>query len=183
VFEFQRILVDRDGDARQASAKAMLEIPKRRRVRPVLKTALFARVLHHDHDMALTTLFFEDGELRVPLIDDPLGSGVTIKIDARDVSIALSRPMDVSITNRLPGEIAELAYLTPPYVRATFQLGKTRLHALVTSESVERLALAPGLRAWVMIKAVAISGRELKPDHAPRPRPWPLDRKTNPAKP
>lgn len=161
----------------------MLEVPKLRPARPLLKTALSARVLHHDREMALTTLFFEDGELRVPLIDYPASSGVTIRIDARDVSIALSRPMDVSITNRLPGEIAELSYLTPPYVKVTFNLGKTHLHALVTSESVERLALAPGLRAWVMIKAVAISGHELKPDRAPRPRPWPLDRKTSPTKP
>lgn len=153
----------------------MLELPNRRAVRPILKTALAARVLHHDCEMALTTLFFEDGELRVPLIDYPVGSGITVRIDARDVSIALSRPMDVSITNRLPGQIAELAYLEPPYVRATFHLGKTHLHALITRKSVERLALAPGLRAWVMIKAVAIAGRELKPDRAPRPRPWPLE--------
>jgi molybdate transport system ATP-binding protein len=161
----------------------MLEVPKKRVVRPILKTALVARVLQHDHELALTTLFFEDGELRVPLINHAVGSGVTVRIDARDVSIALSRPMDVSITNRLPGEIAELAYLEPPYVRATFDLGKTRLHALITSESVQRLALAPGLRAWVMIKAVAIAGRMLKSDRAPRPRPWPLDRKSGPAKP
>ncbi len=160
----------------------MLEVPKQRAIRPILKTALPARVLHHDHEMALTTLFFEDGELRVPLIDSAPGTGVTVRIDARDVSIALSRPMDVSITNRLPGEIAELSYLAPPYVKVTFNLGRTRLHALVTRESVERLALAPGVGAWVMIKAVAISGRELKPNLAPRPRPWPLDRKTNPTK-
>jgi molybdate transport system ATP-binding protein len=158
----------------------MLEVPKRRALRPSLKTALPARVLHHDPEMALTTLFFEDGELRVPLLAYPCGAGVTVKIDARDVSIALSRPMDVSITNRLPGEIAELAYLAPPYVRVTFNLGRTHLHALVTRESVERLALTPGVRAWVMIKAVAISGRELKPNLAPRPRPWPSDRKTSP---
>lgn len=133
--------------------------------------------------MALTTLFFGDGELRVPIIDYPIGSGVIARINARDVSIALSRPMDVSITNRLPGEIAELAYLTPPYVRATVSLGTTCLHALVTRESVERLALAPGLSAWVMIKAVAISGRELKPNLAPLPRPWPLGQRSSPEKP
>ncbi len=52
-----------------------------------------------------------------------------------DVSVALSRPMDVSITNRLPGEIAEIAFLKPPYVRATFNLGETHLHALITRES------------------------------------------------
>ncbi len=144
---------------------------------PRLSTAIFARILRHDRDLALTTLFFEDGELRVPMIDLPIDAGVKVRIDARDVSVALSRPMDVSITNRLPGEIAELGLLVPPYVRATFNLGRTRLNALITNESVERLALVPGLKAWAMIKTVAIS--DLSQDRAPRPRPWPLSRTTN----
>lgn len=157
-----------------------MEVAKKTRRRPSLKTMLHARVLRHDESMGLTTLFCEDGELRVPLIDHPIGSVVRVRIDARDVSIALSRPMDVSITNRLPGQIAELEYLTPPYVRVTFDLGKTRLHALVTKESILRLALEPGLSAWVMIKAVAIASGEITPDRAPAPRPWPLARKPNP---
>jgi molybdate transport system ATP-binding protein len=95
--------------------------------------------------------------LRVPQINLPVDSAVKVRIDARDVAVALSRPMDVSILNRLPGEIAELEFLSPPYVRATFDLGTTRLHALITRESVERLALVAGLKAWAMIKAVAIS--------------------------
>jgi molybdate transport system ATP-binding protein len=160
----------------------MLESPRKRAERPSLSTALRARVLRHDLASAMTTLFFEDGELRAPLIDDPVGSCVTLSIDASDVSIALSRPMDVSITNRLPGEIVEISCLDPPYVRVAFNLGATRLDALVTSESVERLALVPGLRAWVMIKAVAISERGVSPDRSPKPRPWPLDRNSNPAK-
>ncbi len=148
---------------------------------PRFRTIIFARIRRHDRDLGLTTLFFADGELRVPEIDQPVDSAVKVRIDARDVSVALSRPMDVSITNRLPGEIAELEFLTPPYVRATFDLGRTRLHALITRESVERLALVPGLKAWAMIKAVAIS--DLSQERAPRPRPWPSDRTTNREKP
>jgi molybdate transport system ATP-binding protein len=158
----------------------MLEIPKTRSVRPVLKATLSARVLTHDLDLALTTLLFADGELRVPLVDSPVDSALRIRIDARDVSIALSRPMDVSITNRLPGRIAELVPLSPPYVRVTCDLGRTQLHALVMRESVDRLALVPGLKVWIMIKAAAIAGLDLSPDLAPRPRPWPLRRKSNP---
>ena len=90
-----------------------------------------------------------------------------MRIDARDVSIALSRPMDISITNRLPGRIAELVPLSPPYVRATCDLGMTQIHALIMRESVDRLALVPGLRTWVMIKAAAIAGVDLKPDLTP----------------
>jgi molybdate transport system ATP-binding protein len=157
----------------------MLEIPKTRSVRPVLRATLSARVLTHDLDLALTTLLFADGELRVPLVDSPVDSALRIRIDARDVSIALSRPMDVSITNRLPGRIAELVPLSPPYVRATCDLGMTQIHALIMRESVDRLALVHGLRIWVMIKAAAIAGADLSPDLAPRPRPWPLRRKSS----
>jgi molybdate transport system ATP-binding protein len=166
-----------------APVTAMLERPTTRHSRPRLVSRLSARVLRHDADLGLTTLYFSDGELRVPAIDAPLHSSVTVKIDASDVSIALSRPMDVSITNRLPGRITEIAFLDPPYVCARFELGTTRIFALVTRESVERLALVTGLNAWVMIKAVAISRPALEPDPPPAPRPWPSGRRTSRAKP
>jgi molybdate transport system ATP-binding protein len=138
---------------------------------PRISTTLNARVLHHSPEIGLSTLFFEDGELRVPKVDAPPGAGVAVEIDASDVSIALSRPMDVSITNRLPGTIAEVEYLNAPYACVTFDLGATRIHSLVTWESVERLGLQPGLRAWVMVKTVAISKMDLKPHELPEPRP------------
>jgi molybdate transport system ATP-binding protein len=140
---------------------------------PVLTTTLLARVLRHDLRYGLSTVFFANGELRVPIVDAPLDSGVSVTIEARDVSIALSRPMDVSITNRLPGRIVEILPLDPPYVRVTFDLGSVNLHALVTTESVERLALEKGLLAWAMIKSVAIGTGAIRPSELPRPRRWP----------
>jgi molybdate transport system ATP-binding protein len=138
-----------------------------------LRTIVPARVLRNDPRYGLSTLFFADGELRVPMVDAPIDAGVSVTIEARDVSIALSRPMDVSITNRLPGKIDEILPLELPYVRVTFDLGSTRLHALVTLESVERLALETGLSAWAMIKSVAIGPGAVRPSELPRPRPWP----------
>jgi molybdate transport system ATP-binding protein len=142
-------------------------------------TAFPARVLRHDEELGLSTLFFAGGELRVPLVDAKVGTAIEAEIDARDVSIALSRPMDVSILNRLPGEIVELEFLARPFVRASLSLGDALLEALITRESVERLALVEGLRAWAMIKAVAISGRTLDPDEAPLPRRWPSPDRTS----
>ena len=143
--------------------------------RPVhLSTTLQARVLRHDARYGLSTLFFGDGELRVPIVAAPIDSGVSVIIDARDVSIALSRPMDVSITNRFPGEIVGMEALELPYVRVTFDLGSNRLHALVTTESVERLALEPGLAAWAMIKTVAIADVAVQTAALPTPRRWPV---------
>lgn len=141
-----------------------------------LATTLDARVLRHDPAWGLSTLLFGDGELRVPLVAAPVDAGVRVTIDARDVSVALTRPMDVSITNRLPGTIVAVEHLAAPYARVRFDLGTTRLDALVTWESVERLALEPGLRAWAMIKSVAIGNAAVRPSDLPRPRPWPASR-------
>jgi len=146
----------------------------------VLTTTVAARVLRHDPAYGMSTLFFADGELRVPKVDAAIDAGVSVTIEARDVSIALSRPMDVSITNRLPGRIEEILPLDPPYVRVTFDLGATRLHALVTLESVERLALEPGLSAWAMIKSVAIGPGAVRPSELPRPRRWPASDSSDP---
>jgi len=139
-----------------------------------LATILHARVLRRDSQLGMVTLLFEGGELRVPMIDAPVDSGVSVTIDARDVSIALSRPMDVSITKRLPGTIIEVEYLEKPFVRVTFDLGALFLHSLVTIESVERLALEPGLRAWAMIKSVAIADVAVHGLDLPQPRRWPV---------
>jgi molybdate transport system ATP-binding protein len=136
-------------------------------------TMLSALVHRHDRDYGLSTLQFSDGKLRVPIVEAPVGTGLRVEIDARNVSVALSRPMDVSITNRLPGTIVEVARLTAPYACITFGFGSTRLLALVTWEFVDRLALGPGLRAWAMIKSVAIGSEAILPEVSPSPRPWP----------
>lgn len=128
---------------------------------------LHARIARHDPKAGLSTLFFDDGELRVPKIDADPGACVALEIDASDVAIALSRPMDVSITNRLPGTIVEVEHLDAPFARVTFAIGAARIYALVTWESVERLALEPGLQAWAMIKTVAIANMNVKPDELP----------------
>jgi molybdate transport system ATP-binding protein len=146
-----------------------------------LTSCFHARVTRHDPQVGLSNLYFGDGEIRIPRVDEPVGAGVTLEIDARDVSVALTRPMDVSITNRFPGTIVEVELLDAPYARVTFDLGSNRLHSLVTWESVERLALEPGLRAWAMIKSVAISDTRVTQDvpgapPPPEPRSWPRPR-------
>jgi molybdate transport system ATP-binding protein len=138
-----------------------------------LTTSISARVHRHEPKYGLSTLIFSDGELRVPKVEADVGTALRVEIDARDVAVALVRPMDVSITNRLPGTIVSVELLAAPYARVTFDLGATRLDSLVTWESVDRLALEPGLKAWAMIKSVAIGKDSIKPEDAPNPRPWP----------
>jgi molybdate transport system ATP-binding protein len=116
-------------------------------------------VKSHDADLSLSTITFADGELRVPLVDRPVGAPVRARIRSRDVSLSLSRPIDVSVTNRLAGTIGSLRREGGPYVNVEVKLANGKLQSLVTLESVDRLALEEGMPVWAMIKAVAVDSR------------------------
>jgi molybdate transport system ATP-binding protein len=118
-------------------------------------------VAAHDAGMALSTLGFASGQLRVPRVDLDLGTRVRVRIRSRDVAISLSCPMDVSITNRLPGTLLSLTQREGPYVDAAIDVGGATLRALITRESAARLGLEPGLKVWALIKTVAFDSRSV----------------------
>ena len=64
-------------------------------------------------------------------------------------------------------------------MRVTLNLGATLLDALVTAESVERLGLELRLRAWAMIKSVAIGKDAVEAQGLPQPRHWPVADRTD----
>jgi molybdate transport system ATP-binding protein len=121
-------------------------------------------VAGHDARYALTTIACAGATLRVPRVDLPPGARVRLRIPAREVALALSPPADLSISNRIEGRIEQL--LEPPssptrsaaaHLEVRVRVGPdTVLAAAVTRESAERLALAPGLRCWCLIKSVAL---------------------------
>ena len=145
---------------------------------PAFATTLNARVLRHDPEHGLSTLFFGDGELRVPMVDAAINSGVKVTIFARcvDRTVAPHGRVDHQPPARTILAVEPQAL---PYVRVVLNLGVTQLDALVTTESVERLGLEPGLRAWAMIKTIAI-GKDAVEADLPQPRRWPVLQKTDP---
>ncbi len=97
----------------------------------------------------------------MPRVDLPPGTPVRLRVPAREVALALSPPDDVSISNRIAGRVEQV--LPGPDAPASADVevrvrvgAGTVLSAMVTRESVERLALAPGLRCWCLIKSVAL---------------------------
>lgn len=132
-------------------------------------SVLDCTVLQHNDDYALTTLRFTDGQLRVPRIDLDPGCAVRVRIRARDVALALSRPMDVSIVNKLPGRVIGITPREGPYADVAVDLGSSSLRALVTRESCDRLGLQPGTAVWVMVKSVALDSRSVGFNRRPRP--------------
>ena len=113
----------------------------------------------HDEQFGLSVLSFVGGSLRVPRIDASLGTRLRARLRARDVALALSDPLDLSITNRVRGVVRTLSFRDGPYVDVLLDASGAPLHALVTRESCARLALEPGVPVIALIKAVALDSR------------------------
>lgn len=167
---------------------ALTDVLSRPELLPILGrfdvgTIIDCTVTAHDPEFGLSTVAFADGELRVPLVGRPVGAPARARIRSRDVSLSLSRPIDVSVTNRLSGTIARITREEGPFADVEVTLASGRIHALVTQESVQRLALEPGMTVWAMIKAVTVDSRPLgfnspgaefrTPSPVPAPRPSP----------
>lgn len=153
-------------DGKVEAAGPLEQIMARPELAPILGrfeagAILDCTVLHHDPGYGLSTLAFADGQLRVPLVDLPQGTPLRVRIRARDVALAVSAPIDVSVTNRLPGVVADIVVREGPYADVAVSLGETRIRALITRESMQRLTLRPGVRVWAMVKTVAFDGRTL----------------------
>ena len=87
----------------------------------------------------------------------PVDRAVRIRILAKDVSIALSRPTDSSILNIMPAEVIEMVDDGhPAQLLVKLVLGASPVLARVTRRSAESLNLVTGNNVYVQIKAVAL---------------------------
>ncbi|WP_245603360.1 molybdenum ABC transporter ATP-binding protein [Thiomicrospira pelophila] len=83
---------------------------------------------------------------------------VRIRVLARDVSLALSDPKDLSIVNHLQVTIDELIPQGEHRVLARLKLKDGQhLFAEITQASAQRLNLQPGLVVYALIKSVALA--------------------------
>jgi molybdate transport system ATP-binding protein len=125
-------------------------------------TLVFGRVQAHDDNYGLTTIACDGFELRVPRLPLPPGAAVRARLPAREIALALARPVDVSITNRLPGVVQTVESHDVPYCAVQVRIGRsTVLTVNITRESADRLALAPSLPVWCLIKTVALDAGAL----------------------
>jgi molybdate transport system ATP-binding protein len=119
-------------------------------------TVIDARVVAQDLEYDLATLAFDGGTLSVTNIDALVGDTLRVRIRARDVSIALEAPSAISIQNVLPGRIESIGEAHAGAVSVSLAVGAVRLRSRVTRRAAEQLGLAPGMHAYVLIKAVSL---------------------------
>ena len=120
-----------------------------------------AEAVAHDARYFLTRFRFDGGELVAPGIDTPLGTRVRIRIRSRDVSVAIVRPQGISIRNVLEGEVTGIVDSGGAIVEVAVRLGATDVPARISRQALEELAIKPGARVFLLIKAIAFDKRSV----------------------
>jgi len=115
-----------------------------------------ARVSAQDLDSGLARLSFAGGELLAPDVDALVGETLRLRIRARDVSISLERPRDISVLNCLAGRVVEVGAEPGSSVDIRIDVSGTPILARITRHSAARLRLAPGQEVWALVKAVSL---------------------------
>jgi len=118
-----------------------------------------ATVLAGHGEDDLSQLDFADGSIFVARRPEAVGHRLRCRIHARDVSLALERPLASSILNIFQGTVQAIVPTdTPGHVLVQLQLGTTLLLARITERSRKTLQLGIGQRVWAQVKAVALLG-------------------------
>jgi molybdate transport system ATP-binding protein len=118
-------------------------------------------VAEQDERDFLTRLSFKGGDLWLPRLYLTIGTSLRIRIRARDVSIALIPPADISILNVFAGEVIEVGEDDGPQVDVLLDIGAP-LWARITKRSQRELNIAPGRIVHAMIKAMAVDRSDRK---------------------
>jgi len=120
-------------------------------------TVLAGVIESHDERYHLSYVRVSGGLIALSLQPLAPGTPVRVRVDARDVSVALVPPERSSISNVLPASVLDLsgeADAAQTLVR--LRLGDELLLARITRRSAEQLALAPGVALYAQIKSVAL---------------------------
>ncbi|MCP8894763.1 molybdenum ABC transporter ATP-binding protein [Shinella daejeonensis] len=94
--------------------------------------------------------------LLVPASGLSVGESVRLRIPARDVMLALTRPEGISALNVIEGIVDKVERDGEGMASVGISCHGDLVHARITAFSVERLGLRPGLPLHVIVKTVAL---------------------------
>jgi molybdate transport system ATP-binding protein len=116
-----------------------------------------AVIEEHDPSYHLTYVRIGAGRLAVSLKQAPIGHRVRVRIDARDVSLALKPPELTSIINILPAKVLAVSDdRDPAQTLVRLELATEPLLARITRRSAAQLGIAPGMLLYAQVKSVAL---------------------------
>jgi molybdate transport system ATP-binding protein len=116
-----------------------------------------AIVEEHDDRYHLTYVRIGAGRLAVARSTLNIGQHLRVRIDARDVSLALKVPEMTSILNILPARVVDLSEGgEPAQTLVRLEAGGEPLLARITRRSAAELAITPGTQLFAQVKGVAL---------------------------
>lgn len=96
-----------------------------------------------------------DASLHLTTTSSRAGDDINVRIAARDVSIARTRPEATSILNCLPGTIEQIDRDEPWFAMIRLRVGGQHLLARITRKSLDDLGLAVGDSVFALVKSAA----------------------------
>lgn len=157
------ILID---EGRVAAMGSVENLTSRLDLRPLTGryeagSVIAASVAGHDAEFGLSELAFAGGTFRLPRIDNPVGEKVRVRIRARDVSLALTRPEGVSELNVFKGRIMEVDHTqSAPQIDIRIDIG-VPLWVRITRRAVHELDLREGSEVYTLVKSTSIDRQTL----------------------
>jgi molybdate transport system ATP-binding protein len=115
-----------------------------------------ATVGDYDAQYALARLDFAGQALWAPSPPRAIGAAVRVRIQARDVSLALAPQHDSSILNTLAATVVGVEAQPPGRALARLDVGGTGLLARLTQKSADLLQVSAGQPIYAQIKSVAL---------------------------
>lgn len=118
---------------------------------------LEARVVGHDKEFHLTSLAFDGAQVSVSYNGLPIGHKARLRICARDVSLALVQPQQISISNSFAVRVLSIdPDRDPSQVLVRCEIGGQHLLARITRRSVHLLKIEVGNNLYAQVKSVAL---------------------------
>ena len=156
------VLMDKGRVAATGSVEELLARPDLRPLtgRVDAGAVISATILSHDPINASTCLDFPGGRLTVGLTRLATGERVRLRIHAKDVAIALDKPLRTSVRNVIECSVTGIYPTQSNLVDVTLDAQGSTLWAQVSRQSATELDLKPGMAVWAMVKAVTL-GRDM----------------------
>jgi len=102
--------------------------------------------------------------LVMPEIEFAPGEVVRLRLRARDVALATTRPEHVSIRNVLAARVIEIrAEADSAYADVLVDVDGPHLRARITREAVDALELTVGMPVFALVKSLAVDRRVRAP--------------------
>ncbi|HSU77876.1 MAG TPA: molybdenum ABC transporter ATP-binding protein [Burkholderiales bacterium] len=153
-------------EGRVVGSGAMREMMGRAELRPYLGhheggAVIEARVVHQDLQSGLAHLAFGGGVFEIPDVEALVGERIRVQVRARDVSLALARPVGLSIRNIFAATVVSFAADEGPSLDVELDIAGTPLTARITRKSATELGLRSGVPVFALVKSVSIDRRSV----------------------